>query len=301
MLYAVSGMTLLLHKKLCRGRGRVCVEKSYISGYVGGVIRVYSCKADVCKHEVVGGCIDYFNTKFMEVQTILQALEKLGTEQTRKIFRNHGAPARMYGVKVGDLKALQKQWKLKHDHALSLALYDTGNSDAMYLAGLISDPKRMSKDELRNWAENASWYMLSEYTVAWTASESLYGCELAKEWMDAPEEHVQAAGWSTYSSVLSILPDEELDKAELRRLLERVGKEVHGAANRVRYTMNGFVIAVGSFVPGLLADARRVAQQIGVVAVEMGGTACKVPLATAYIEKVVDMGRVGKKKKTAFC
>ncbi|ASZ14971.1 DNA alkylation repair protein [Chitinophaga pendula] len=237
----------------------------------------------------------------MDVQTILRELEKLGTEQTRKIFRNHGATGPMYGVKVGDLKALQQRLKLKHEHELSLALYDTGNSDAMYLAGLISAPQQMSKEELHAWAVKANWYMLSEYTVAWTASESRYGRELAMEWMDSAAEQLQAAGWSTYSNLLSITADEQLDMAEIRWLLHRVEREVHGAANRTRYTMNGFVIAAGSFVPALLEEARRVAAKIGVVEVELGGTACKVPLATTYIEKVVDAGRVGKKKKTAFC
>jgi len=33
----------------------------------------------------------------------------------------------------------------------------------------------------------------------------------------------------------------------------------------------------------------------------MGGTACKVPLATDYIQKVIDRGSHGKKKKVARC
>ena len=41
----------------------------------------------------------------MTTASILQQLEALGSEQTRKVFHNHGAPLdTMYGVKVGDLK-----------------------------------------------------------------------------------------------------------------------------------------------------------------------------------------------------
>ncbi|MBR58004.1 MAG: DNA alkylation repair protein, partial [Myxococcales bacterium] len=47
----------------------------------------------------------------------------------------------------------------------------------------------------------------------------------------------------------------------------------------------------------LLDDARSVAHSIGQVHVDMGGTACKVPLATAYIDKAVDRGSVGKKRR----
>ena len=76
-----------------------------------------------------------------------------------------------YGVKVGDLKILVK--KIKTDHNLALELYQTGNSDAMYLAGLIADENLVTRKVLQDWAKKAYWYMLSEYTVPWLAAESL--------------------------------------------------------------------------------------------------------------------------------
>jgi hypothetical protein len=65
--------------------------------------------------------------------------------------------------------------------------------------------------------------------------------------------------------------------------------------------MNGFVIAVGSYVPALTDLAIRTAETIGEVSVDMGGTACKVPFAPDYIEKVRQRGTLGKKRKTAKC
>ena len=65
--------------------------------------------------------------------------------------------------------------------------------------------------------------------------------------------------------------------------------------------MNGFVIAVGAYVKPLLKQAEATAKKIGKVDVEMGGTACKVPLATEYIEKIESKDRVGKKRKTIKC
>lgn len=65
--------------------------------------------------------------------------------------------------------------------------------------------------------------------------------------------------------------------------------------------MNGFVIAVGAYVKPLLQQAKAAAQQIGEVSVDMGDTACKVPLATAYIAKIEGASRVGQKRKTIRC
>jgi hypothetical protein len=61
------------------------------------------------------------------------------------------------------------------------------------------------------------------------------------------------------------------------------------------------VIAVGTFVKPLSKQAKAAARQIGTISVEMGETACKVPVATAYIEKIEAAGRAGQKRKTIRC
>jgi hypothetical protein len=65
--------------------------------------------------------------------------------------------------------------------------------------------------------------------------------------------------------------------------------------------MNNFVISVGSYVEDLAEKAAAIAKKIGPVTVFMGDTACKVPLASQYIDKVIKMGKFGNKKKMARC
>jgi len=235
----------------------------------------------------------------MTKDEVMIELSKFGNDQTKKVFTRHGAREPFYGVKVGDLKTLVK--KIKTDHKLALDLFSTGNSDAMYLAGLIADENLVSREELQDWVINAYWYMLSEYTVPWLAAESQYGWELALEWIDANEEGIASSGWSTLSNIVSLRPDEELDFDKLSALLDRVARDIHQGQNRVRYTMNGFVIAIGSYVEALTKKANEVAISIGKVHVDVGGTACKVPLATEYIKKIEDKGNIGKKRKAARC
>ncbi|HVK16564.1 MAG TPA: DNA alkylation repair protein [Fimbriiglobus sp.] len=230
---------------------------------------------------------------------VLAELKTLGNASIKKVLLRHGAREPFYGVKVEDLKKIQK--RVKTDHDLALALYATGVSDAMYLAGLIADPARMTKADLRKWVKGAYWNMLAGYTVPWVASESRYAVELATEWMDSPKELIAVAGWTTYSSYVSIRPDEELDLDEIEGLLGRVQKEIPGAANLVRYAMNGFVIAVGGAVAPLTTRAKAAAKAIGPVEVDMGETSCQVPDALQYINKIEAAGRLGKKRKTAAC
>ncbi|WP_147533144.1 DNA alkylation repair protein [Bacillus marasmi] len=235
----------------------------------------------------------------MTLEEIMTKLAELGSEQTKNTLINHGAREPFFGVKIGDLKKLVKY--VKKDHGLALALYETGNSDAMYLAGLSINPKLMTKEDLHNWVQKAYWYQPAEYTVAGVAAESDYALELAREWMKSDEEMIACCGWSTYANYLSITPDENLDLEEIKHLLDVIAETIHSEKNRVRYNMNTFVISVGSFVVPLYEDAMRVAGQIGKVQVNVGQTACKVPIATDYIKKVEAKSKIGSKKKTCIC
>ena len=235
----------------------------------------------------------------MTTEQIMKELEKKGSESIKKIFLNHGAKGPLFGVKVGDLKVIQK--KVKKDHQLAMELFGTGIYDAMYLAGLIADESKMSKKDIQQWAEKSPSHGISEYTVAWVAAESDYGWELGMKWIDSPKESIASSGWNTLSGVIAMKPDNELDIALIKKLLQRIVKEIHSAPNRVRYTMNGFVIGVAGFIKELTKEAIEVSKKIGDVYVDMGGTACKVPSAPDYIKKMEARGSIGKKKKTVKC
>ncbi|MGD0733881.1 MAG: DNA alkylation repair protein [Terracidiphilus sp.] len=233
--------------------------------------------------------------------SILADLKSKGKENTRKIYARHGMPAdRVYGVSVADLKPIAKS--VKGQQSLALELYSSGIMDAMYLAGMVADGAQMTRKQINEWADGAAeMQMIAEYTVPWVAVDNEHGRELALEWMKSKKERVAAAGWSTYSGLVALKPDDALDLKEIQSLLDTVVEKIHTAPNRVRYTMNVFVISVGSYVKPLMKQARAAAKKIGEVSVEMGDTACKVPLATAYIEKVEAAGKLGQKRKTIRC
>ena len=235
----------------------------------------------------------------MTADEIIEELRLLGSASIKRVLANHGAREPFFVVRIGDTKKLQK--RIKKDYRLALELYDTGNYDAMYLAGLIADDARMTKADLRKWVTNANCGPLAGSTVAWVAAGSPHGREMALEWIESEQEIVAAAGWATLCSLVSIKPDAELDLAEIKRLLQRVGKTIHGAPDKVRYQMNAFVISIGIYVGPLSDYATEIGRKIGPVPVDMGDTACQVPFAPEYILKAKQRGSIGKKRKTAKC
>lgn len=235
----------------------------------------------------------------MTAAEIIEELKRLGNAQYKATMLRHGCQEPIYGVKIEELKKFQK--RIKQDYQLSLDLFETGVSDAMYLAGLIADDAAMTRQDLQRWVSQAKAPLICGSTVASVAAGSPYGSELALQWIDSKQSSIACAGWTTLGLIVAITPDEDLDLAEVKRLLNRVKQTIDKQPNRVRYSMNSFVISVGGYISSLFDLAVQTAKDIGKVEVDMGDTDCKVPFAPDYLTKIQTMGRVGKKRKSAKC
>src|SRR5438552_15202144 len=123
----------------------------------------------------------------MTAAEIIAELRPLGKTSYKKVLLNHGIPEPMFGVSIAELKKIQK--RIKKDYQLALDLYDTGIYDAMYLAGLIADDRKMTKKDLQHWVDQATCPALCGFTVAWVAAESLHGWDLARDWIESKKEN----------------------------------------------------------------------------------------------------------------
>ncbi len=235
----------------------------------------------------------------MTLDETMKALAEKASPSTKRTLMRHGAPEPLFGVRIGDLKPLQKQLKGQQD--LALQLYATGNSDAMYLAGLIANGAKMTRKQLDAWAAGATWQMIAGCTVAWVAAEHPDAVEIAGKWIDSSKEFVATAGWSTLGAVASSLPDETLPLGDFSALLDRCAKTIHSQPDRVRYAMNGFVICCGTYIRPLGDKAIATARTMGAVSVDMGETDCQVPDAESYILKSRRGAPVAPKRKSARC
>ena len=240
-----------------------------------------------------------FGVFIMNLSDVMAELEQKGTAATKKTHLRHGAPEPLFGVRVGDLKPLQKKLKGRQD--LALELYATRNSDAMYLAGLIADGTKMTRKQIDSWAAGATWHLIAGCPVSWVAAEHPHGFEIAEKWIDSKRELTATAGWTALAGIVSTVADENLPIDRLNALLDRVVNTLAASPDRVRYAMNGFVISCGTYVAALGDKAIAAARQLGTVSVDMGDTSCKVPDAEAYILKSRRGAAAAPKRKTMRC
>ncbi len=235
----------------------------------------------------------------MNAEEVIQELEALGKERTKKIYVSNGAHEPLFGVATGEMKPIAR--KTKKNQPLAEQLYATGNYDAMYFAGVIAEPDAMTEADFDRWLDSAYFFMLSDYVVAVTLAETDIAQDVADKWIASGEELRMSAGWSCYCWLLGSRPDSEFSESKLAEMLDRVRETIHSAPVRAKYAMNNFVYTTAvSFVP-LHEKAAETAAAIGPV--EVPGPKSKVKLidASININKAIDKGQIGFKRKYVRC
>lgn len=235
----------------------------------------------------------------MNAEMVMQELESLGKERTKKMYISNGAHEPLFGVATGAMKPLSK--KIKINQALAEELYATGNYDAMYFAGIIADPNGMTEADYDRWMDAAYFYMLSDYVVAVTLSESTIAQQVADKWIASGDELRMSGGWSCYCWLLGNRADWEFSEDKLSEMLDLVNETIHDAPERTKSAMNNFLYTVGvSFAP-LHDKAVETAKAVGIVEMKRDNKKNSYLNALENIQKEVDKGRIGFKRKHVRC
>ena len=213
----------------------------------------------------------------------MEALQAAGSEQTRKTYARHGVEIPMFGVSFATLKALYK--RIKVDHELALALWQSGNFDARNLAVKVVDPKRLTRPELDRWSRDPTARMCSSY-VAQVTAEGPHAHACVAPWLASSDEHQCTIGWKLVGRLAML--DETLDDAWFRPYIESIERGIPSAPNAIREAMNLSLIEIGCRSPALRKTAVAAAKRIGKVEIDYGDTACKTPDAAASIDKAWD-------------
>jgi 3-methyladenine DNA glycosylase AlkD len=235
----------------------------------------------------------------MNSEMVMQELEALGKERTKKIYMSNGAHEPLLGVATGAMKPISK--KIKINQHLAEELYATGNYDAMYFAGIIADPNAMTMSDYDRWMDAAYFYMLSDFVVAVTLSESDIAQEVADKWIASSEELRMSAGWSCYCWLLGNRKDVEFSESKMSNMLDLVKNTIHESPERAKSSMNNFLYTVGiSYLP-LHEKAVETAKEIGIVEVKRDMKKSSFLNAYESIQKEVAKGKLGFKRKHVRC
>ncbi|GGI13934.1 DNA alkylation repair protein [Gottfriedia solisilvae] len=235
----------------------------------------------------------------MDFEMVMQELETLGKERTKKTYISNGAHEPLFGVATGAMKPLSK--KIKKNQPLADQLYATGNYDAMYFAGVIADPMIMTEADFERWIDTAYFYMLSDYVVAVTLAETDIAQEVADKWIASGEELKMSAGWSCYCWLLGNRPDTEFSASKISDMLDLVKNTILDSPDRTKSAMNNFVYTVAiSYIPQH-DKAVETAMEIGPIEIKREKKKNGILHASQNIQKDLDRGLKGFKRKHVRC
>ncbi|MFV0395508.1 MAG: DNA alkylation repair protein [Coprobacillaceae bacterium] len=226
----------------------------------------------------------------MIVKEILNELQTLGNERTRKQQMNRGV-SNSFGVSNKNMKPLAKEHK--HNTNLAIELYNTRNYDAMYLAGMMINPKEITESIIEDWIFKADNYMIGDYIVSVSLAETPFALTTAKKWIMSNNDIQKSAGWSTGTWVLGVNKDENINVIDIRELLTILEDTILKESEHIQSTMLDFVVAVAVSYKPLHEEAYKLASTLGSLQ--------HIVNAKAQIESAIEKNRIGFKRKNVRC
>lgn len=217
----------------------------------------------------------------MTVKEILAQLAALTNKTTKAHNIKYGAGDNQFGVKMGDIRALAA--KIKINHPLALELWDTNNIDARFLAILILDTKKISKDDIQNMVKSEKFAPVIDWLYSYVIKQHPDRELLRQEWMHTDDVMCARVGWSLTSGCVVRNP-EVLD---LPALLDRIAAEMASAAPEVQWTMNTTLAQIGINFPQHRERALAIGEQLGIYRNYPVSKGCTSPFAPIWINEMV--------------
>lgn len=217
----------------------------------------------------------------MTLTEALAQLEALGTEKMRAQNRKRGAGENQFGVRLGDIRKLAAS--IKTDHALALALWDTGNIDARLLATLLIKPRELSRDQMERMVRSADFVQVADWLNTYVVRNHPAKESLRQSWMEDDDPWAARAGWSLTSERIAKDPD----GLDLPALLDRIESEMGTAPPEVQWTMNFCLAGIGIHFPQYRERAIAIGEKLGIYRDYPVSKGCVSPFAPIWINEMV--------------
>ena len=211
----------------------------------------------------------------------LAQLESLGNETVRALHRKAGAKDNHFGVKMGDIRKVAA--KIKTDHELALALWNTGIVDAQLLAILVMKPKSLSAAELDGMVRTVGIAQVADWLSSYVTKEHPDKETLRQKWMKDKNPWAARAGWSLTAGRVAREPD----GLDIPALLDRIEAEMATADPAERWTMNNTLAGIGIHHVMHRQRALAIGEKLGVYRDYPVSKGCTSPFAPSWINEMV--------------
>ena len=192
------------------------------------------------------------------VTRVVAELRRLGTKRNVEGMARYGIRAKkVFGVSKPKLDALAK--KIGKNHTLGLALWSTGIQDAKILAGLISEPQKVTAAQMELWVRDFDNWDSCDGTCCHLFVFADAAWEKAFAWTERKGEFQKRGGFALAAYLA--YRDKVAGDAKRLSFLKVIEREAWDERNFVRKAVNWALRNIGKRNLGLnraaIATARR--------------------------------------------
>jgi 3-methyladenine DNA glycosylase AlkD len=190
---------------------------------------------------------------------VMEWLERQGTRRTIDEMARYGIEAeRAFGVPMGTLLSLSK--RLGKDHALSLALWESGWYEARLLAALVGDPQRVTRRQMNAWAAGFENWADCDTVCFKLFDRTPFAWEKARQWPASRHELVKRGGFVLMACLA--LHDKTAPDERFVALLPIIEQGAHDERNFVKKGVSWGLRAIGRRNRALNGAAVEVARRL---------------------------------------
>ena len=198
-------------------------------------------------------------TKKPTAQEILARLRESGNPDGLAGMARYGiATENALGVSVPALRGLARE--LGKDHALALALWETGVHEARMLAGLVDDPAAVTEEQMEAWACDFDSWDLCDGVCANLFDRTPLAWAKAREWAAREATFTKRAGFALMAALA--VHDKKAPDGAFLDLLPLIVREATDERNFVKKAVNWALRQIGKRDRALHAAAIAAAGEI---------------------------------------
>jgi len=197
-------------------------------------------------------------TTKISANQVLKQLRDSGDEKVRQRHVRSGAGDNVFGVLMGQIRALAQA--LGVNHSLGLELWASGNYEARILACSVLDPQTLTATEAKRLLDSLSSPMLVDEFVWRVLVKAPVSEVLRVRWMNSKDELTRRAGWKLLAGHIA---SGKANADEVKAWLVRIERELPEAPYRVKEGINHSLVWIGLHLPEHRREAIAIGKRLG--------------------------------------
>jgi 3-methyladenine DNA glycosylase AlkD len=195
-----------------------------------------------------------------EVQSVLATLKRLGNSRFRADMETrYGIVTKdAFGVRMNEMQRVAKQ--LGRNHALALALWETGNYEARTVAAFVAEPERVTPTLMDRWCRDFDNWAICD-TVCFKLFDQLpHASGWVEAWANRKDEFQKRAAFALLASLA--LHDKDADDKAFTKFLPLIEAAATDERNFVKKGVSWALRAIGGRSASLKSAATTLARKL---------------------------------------